>query len=134
MRVSGLDAGEVTKIEPPSETSQKFRLKLRLNKKLRPMIRQDSLALIQTEGLVGNQFLEIDKGSDEAPECESGCTIPSKEPFDFADLMVEARGLLKNTGNTLESAGHVAGHLDDALKTFLARDSEGKDGPGYLTE
>jgi hypothetical protein len=45
-----------------------------------------------------------------AEECKDGGTIPSKEPFDFADLMQDARILFKTTDTTLESAGQVADH------------------------
>ena len=95
VRVAGLDAGEVEEIQIPSQTSSSFRVKLRLTDKVHPLVRQDSVAMIQTEGLVGDKFLEISKGSGQAEECMDGGTIPSKEPFDFADLMQDARNLFR---------------------------------------
>src|SRR4029079_15284513 len=75
VRVSGLQAGEVEEIQVPSNASSFFRVKLRLTEKVHPLVRQDSLAVIQTEGLVGDKYLEIDKGSDQAAECKDGGTI-----------------------------------------------------------
>ncbi len=134
VRVAGLEAGEVEEIQVPSQTSSSFRVKLRLTDKVHPLVRQDSVALIQTEGLVGDKFLEISKGSSQAAECKDGGTIPSKEPFDFADLMQDARNLFQTTGTTLESAGHVADHMDQALSTFLTPQSDGKNGAVHLNE
>src|SRR5580700_7817410 len=77
VRVSGLQAGELLEIQVPRQPSGQYRVKLRLDEKVHPLIRQDSLATIQTDGLVGNKFLEIDKGSDDSPQCPAGGTIPS---------------------------------------------------------
>ena len=134
VRVSGLEAGEVEEIQVPSQASSLFRVKLRLTEKVHPLVRQDSLAVIQTEGLVGEKFVEIDKGSDQAEECREGGTIPSKEPFDFADLMQDARSLFKTTNTTLESAGQVADHMNQAMGTFLTPESDGKNAAVHLNE
>jgi len=134
VRVSGLDAGEVEKIQVPSNPSSLYRVKLRLTENVHPLVRQDSLAVIQTEGLVGNKFLEIDKGSDQAEECQDGGTIPSKEPLDFADLMQDARRLFKTTNTTLESAGQMTDHVNQAMETFLTPASDGKNGAVHLNE
>jgi outer membrane protein OmpA-like peptidoglycan-associated protein len=134
VRVSGLQAGELTEIQVPREPSGQYRIKFRLDQKVHPLIRQDSMATIQTDGLVGDKFVEIDKGSDASPECPSGCTIPSMDPFDFADLMQQARGLLDTTNSTLESAGEVADNVNQGLKQFLTRDHNGKNGPEELNQ
>lgn len=126
VRVSGMDAGEVSEMHVPKRPSARFRLKLRLDQKLRPLVRQDSVALIQTEGLVGNKFLEIEKGSDRAPECPAGCTLPSREPFDFSDLMQQGNDLLKatragiddvrqNADRAIQAFASVGGHADEAI-------------------
>ncbi len=134
VHVAGLQAGELLEIQVPKQPSGQYRVKMRLDEKLHPLIRQDSVATIQTEGLVGDKFLEIDKGSDSAPPCPGGGTIHIMEPFDFADLMQEGRGLIDNTNTTIESAGEVADHVNQALTQFLARDRNGKNGPAELNE
>nr|AEQ20290.1 ABC-type transport system protein [uncultured bacterium CSLG7] len=134
VRVSGLEAGEVEEIQVPSQASSLFRVKLRLTEKIHPLVRQDSLAVIQTEGLVGDKFVEIEKGSNQAEECQEGGTISSKEPFDFADLMQDARNLFNTTSTTMESAGQVADNVNKTLNTFLTPQSDGKNGAVHLTE
>jgi hypothetical protein len=48
------------------------------------------------------------------------------ELFAFADLTELGRGLLHQTNSTLQSAGEVASHVNQALTQFLAKDHEGK--------
>ena len=62
-----MGAGEVEAIEVPSSPASKFRVRLRVREDLHPLVRTDSVASIQTEGLVGGTFLFVNAGSDAAP-------------------------------------------------------------------
>ena len=88
VRVAGIDAGEVEEIRVPSGPSGRFRVRMRVRSDLRPLIRTDSIASIQNDGLVGNKFIQIQTGTDAAPEVSEQGTIQSREPFDIADFMV----------------------------------------------
>jgi phospholipid/cholesterol/gamma-HCH transport system substrate-binding protein len=134
VRVSGFEAGELLEIQVPSKPSSQYRLKIRLDQKIHPLIRQDSIATIETDGLVGDKYVEIDKGSDESPECAAGATIQGMDPFDLADLMQEARGMLDNTNATIEAAGQVADNVNQALTEFLAKGRNGKNGPEEINQ
>jgi len=134
VRVSGLQAGELVEIQVPHRPSAQYRVKLRLDEKVHPLVRQDSIATIQTDGLVGDKFLEVDKGSDDSPPCPAGGVIAAMEPFDFSDLMQEGRGLLDTTNGTLKSANEVADNVNRMLGQFLARDRTGKNGPAELKD
>jgi phospholipid/cholesterol/gamma-HCH transport system substrate-binding protein len=87
VRVGGMDAGEVLDILVPPQPQSKFRIKMRVLEKLHPVVRTDSVATIQTEGVLGNKFLKIDPGSPQQPAAPPGSTIPAREPFEFADLI-----------------------------------------------
>ena len=87
VRVAGMDAGAVTVIEVPPTPDGKFRVRFRIVEKLHPIVRQDSVATIQTDGLLGNKFLEVDAGSEGSARAMNGSAIQSKEPFDWGDLM-----------------------------------------------
>jgi phospholipid/cholesterol/gamma-HCH transport system substrate-binding protein len=87
VRVSGIDAGEVEEIRVPSGPSGRFRVRMRVRSDLRPLIRTDSIASIQNDGLVGNKFVQIQTGTDAALQVADGGTVQSREPFDIADLM-----------------------------------------------
>lgn len=86
VRVGGMEAGEVDQINVPGSPSAKFRVRLRVREDLRPLMRLDSVASIQNDGLVGNKFVQVESGTDRSPQVPEGGTIQSREPFDLADM------------------------------------------------
>jgi phospholipid/cholesterol/gamma-HCH transport system substrate-binding protein len=103
VRVSGKDAGEVLDIEVPPDPSKKFRVKMRITEEMHPLVRSDSVASIQTDGLVGNKFLSVSSGTKEKPEALPQSTILSQEPFEFTDLMQQASETMKTVNETIDS-------------------------------
>ena len=139
VRVAGADAGEVEEIRVPRNPSEKFRLKLRVLEDLRGLIRTDSVASIQTDGLVGNKFIQIEAGSDAAPMAADGATIPGSDLYDVGDLLggasetldslnalvEEVRGALNKTlagiGDTMAEANRMMAGLDAEMKVILRK-------------
>lgn len=87
VRVGGMDAGEVDVIYVPVGPAGKFRLKMRVREDLHPLLRVDSVASIQNDGLVGNKFVQIDAGTEQAATLPDKGTMRSREPFDLADML-----------------------------------------------
>jgi phospholipid/cholesterol/gamma-HCH transport system substrate-binding protein len=132
VKVGGMDAGEVIDIEVPPQPQSKFRVKMRVVEKLHPVVRTDSVATIQTEGVLGNKFMKIDQGTPQASAAPPGSTIPSREPFDFADLMQQIRdtvdevkgkmdGIFASISSTSETANKliqsVRGDVENIIST-----------------
>ena len=126
VRVSGMEAGEVLETQVPNRADGRFRLKLRIQQNLHAFVRADSVATIKTMGLAGNSFLDIQKGTPRAPESASGSAIPSREPFEIADLMQQGSDLLKTAqasindlrvraDATLQSVNSAARHTDQTI-------------------
>ena len=103
MRVAGLDAGEVTEIQVPPTPSGKFRVRMEVRDDLHQLIRTDSVATTQTEGLVGAIFVNIAAGTDQAPLVPEEGTIPGREPFPMADLLQQASDTVTLVNDTVES-------------------------------
>jgi phospholipid/cholesterol/gamma-HCH transport system substrate-binding protein len=101
VRVSGLDAGEVEAIRVPANPSSRFRIQMRVREDLHHLVRADSVATIQTDGLVGNNFIQIEIGTDKSPVAPAGSLIQSREPFDFAALMEQASATVKTLDATI---------------------------------
>jgi phospholipid/cholesterol/gamma-HCH transport system substrate-binding protein len=101
VRVAGLGAGEVLSISFPQSPEARFRVEMRVVEDLHPLVRTDSIATIQTEGLVGNMMVDIGEGSAEAAEASDGGTIDSKEPFEIADLMVKASEIADDVSSSI---------------------------------
>lgn len=119
VKISGFDGGEVVDIAVPNSPSAKFRLQLRLEERLHPVVRSDSMVTIATEGVVGDKFLLIHTGSPQAAEAQPGATLPTREPLDMADLMEKSAGLLNDAGGTMKTAGQKLNETLDAATTTI---------------
>ena len=124
VRVSGIDAGEVEEIQVPSGPSGRFRVRMRVRSDLNPLIREDSIAAIQNDGLVGNKFVQIQTGSEGSPLVKDQGTIQGREPFDVADLMQSMNDTIVTVNNILAD---VKGNVDQALTALstTAADAQG---------
>lgn len=131
VRVSGMDAGQIVNIDIPRKPSSRFRLKLEVDEKFRPIIREDSMVSIETEGMVGNKYVEIDKGSDNSPVSPVNGTLPTREPVELGDLMRQASGiastaqttiedLRKHSVQTIEHVNGLVGHADGTIQAARA--------------
>jgi len=114
VRVSGAKAGSITQIVPPDTPSGKFRVELEIVEALHRLVRTDSLATIETEGLVGGNYLGITTGSDTAPIVAANATIAGKEPLDIADLV-------QQMGDTVTKVNDVVDEMrDDVQRAVVA--------------
>jgi phospholipid/cholesterol/gamma-HCH transport system substrate-binding protein len=112
VRVSGMDAGEVEAILVPANPTSRFRVQMRVREDLHHLVRTDSIATIQTDGLVGNNFIQIDIGTDKSPVAPEGSLIQSREPFDFSALMAQASETVKTLDATVVQ---LRGDVEEAL-------------------
>lgn len=87
VRVAGADSGEVLSVIIPTAPGNPFRVRFRVNADLQPILREDSVATIQTDGLVGNKYLQVAPGTADSPEAGPGTTIRSREPIEVGELM-----------------------------------------------
>src|ERR1700733_5681707 len=112
VQVSGMDAGQVTKIEVPSSPSGHFRVQMKVNEQLHGLIRTDSVVTVDTEGVVGETFLTIHSGSPKAPIAQADSVLQSTPPVSMADLLAHGLGLVNDADTTLKQVG---GKLNVAL-------------------
>lgn len=115
VRVAGMNAGELVGVEVPKSPSDSFRLKMHVDGKFRPIVRTDSVASIETQGMVGGQFINISAGTEKAPECKPGCTIPSKEAASMGQLMQQGQKLAQSIQSTIDDVHQKA---DSALNNI----------------
>ena len=118
VRVAGMNAGEVTEIQVPGSPDGKFRVKMEVRDDLHALVRTDSVASAQTEGLVGGIYVSLATGSAEAPEVAEGGTIPGREPFSMADLLAQASETITQVNMTVEKlSGDLETTIDEIKMT-----------------
>ncbi len=123
VRVAGMDAGEVKEIRVPPSPSAKFRVMLRIREDLHPLIRVDSVATIQTDGLVGNKYIQVDAGTDQAQVVPPKGMMRSREPFDLAEMMQRMSATVDLVTKTITE---VKAGVEEALSALseTARDAQ----------
>lgn len=122
--VAGFPAGKLSNIGVPKDPSGRFHLKLELNENMKPLVRQDSVVTIQSQGFIGAEFLEIKKGSPDSPQAAPGSTLPSKEPVELSALIAKASGMMDQVQGTIKDVhGKVDTALDSVTKTVNNTDS-----------
>src|SRR5205823_1512390 len=95
VRVQGIEAGEVEAIEPPGAPGEAVRVQLRLDGRLRPLIRADATAQIVSEGLLGGKIVEIQPGtSSAAPMAEHGI-LTYRPTSDLTDVLGQVQRTLQ---------------------------------------
>jgi phospholipid/cholesterol/gamma-HCH transport system substrate-binding protein len=116
VRVGGMNAGQISSIQVPNAPNGKFRIKLEVDKKFRPIVRRDSEATIETQGMVGKIYINIAKGSGKSPECD-GCTLPSQEPVSMSALFQKANQLAGSLQSTVTDIHHRADTLMQSVNS-----------------
>ena len=101
VKVSGMPAGEVREVIVPPHPDARFLVRFEVREDLHPLVRTDSTATIQTEGLVGGAFLSVAAGSGDARPVSDGGTIPGREPFDVGDLLAQMSETVKTVNETI---------------------------------
>ena len=127
VKVAGMPAGSIDAIVVPSSPAEKFRVRFTIREDLHGLVRTDSVASIQTEGLVGGTFLQVSAGTDAAPRLADGGIIRAREPFDIADLLQQMRETIAMVNATIaalrgdiESAVASVADTADEAKTLLS--------------
>ena len=112
VRVAGMDAGQVTKIDVPGSPDAQFRVQMRIDEQLHGLVRTDSIVTVDTEGVVGEMFLSIHPGSPHAPIAQSNSVLRSKPAISMSDLMTHGLVVMNDADAALKQ---VSGKLGIAL-------------------
>lgn len=109
VRVAGMAAGEVTRLDIPAQPSQPFVVRLRIRDDLAHLVRGDSVASVQTDGLVGNAFIQVSPGSDAAGVVPPGGRIRGADPIEFSDMLARASDTLGTFDRLIQTIGPQVG-------------------------
>lgn len=116
--LAGQRVGQVAEIAfipvPSKASGNNLRITLALNQDVAPQVRADSRAFLRTQGLLGDKFVDIAPGSENARVLASGDTMLAGESLDLDQFLERAAGLMDETGAVITdvrtlTAGLVAG-------------------------
>jgi len=112
VRVGGVHSGTVHSIELPHTAGGKVTVVMDLDNSTHEIIKQNSVASIETEGLLGNQYVAISFGSDGVAEVKNGDTIQSLPPLIMSDMLKTASGILDSSKQAVQNATEATAHLN----------------------
>ena len=111
VRIGGVHTGTVREIDLPSKPTDKITVLMDLQRSTHTIVKQDSVASIETEGLLGNEYVAISFGSEQALNLKDNDTIGSEAPLVIADLMKKADGILDTSQEALNNVTVVTANL-----------------------
>ncbi|MGA7288905.1 MAG: MlaD family protein [Terriglobales bacterium] len=112
VRVGGVHSGTVSSIVLPHKPGEKVTVVMNLAKSTHEIIKQDSVATIETEGLLGNQYLAISFGSAGKANVRDGDTIASEPPLEMSELLQKTSGILDSSQQAIQNATRATANLD----------------------
>ncbi|MDP1650453.1 MAG: MlaD family protein [Rubrivivax sp.] len=119
----GVDVGKVSRIEIDPRNSQQVRLRFLIERGT--PIKQDSLAVLKTQGLTGIAYIELSGGSADSPPLVAGAdgvapTIPFKMSLGarLENVLTNVLGNVDRVSNTLNAVFDADNRA--ALKSTLA--------------
>jgi outer membrane protein OmpA-like peptidoglycan-associated protein len=83
-----------------------------LGKSTHEIIKQDSVASIETEGLLGNQYMAISFGSAGRADVRDGDIIASHPPLEMSDLLKKTSGILDSSQQAIQNTTRATANLD----------------------
>lgn len=98
VRLAGVQIGRVGGVHLPGEPGGKVRVDLDITRQYADRIRQDSVARIETQGLLGDKVVEITVGTVAAPALKAGEVLAARDPTDFGRILSEGAGAAKDVG------------------------------------
>ena len=112
VEVGGVQSGTVTAILLPTKPGEKVSVVLELANSTREIIKQDSVASIETEGLLGNQYLAVSFGSAGHGDVTEGQTIQSLPPLEMSDLLKKTSDILDSSQQAVQNVTQATAHLN----------------------
>jgi len=109
VRLGGIAVGTVRKIQILNDTT--VRVAMNLNRDVQPFVRKNAVAVIGTDGLVGNTIINLVAGPGPAPAVKAGDVLRTKVPVGIDAILgtldISNKNLVGITHNLREITGKL---------------------------
>ena len=122
VRLAGVQVGRVRSVALPEGPGGKVRVTLNIARRFADRIRRDSVASIETQGLLGDKLVEISLGSPSAPALGPGESLATREPTELSRLTAEGFQILRSVARLSDNLSSTveAFNQSGTLETFSA--------------
>src|SRR5881628_3977844 len=108
VRLAGVQIGRVTGVNLPPQPGGKVRVDLTIGRRFSDRIRKNSVARIETQGLLGDRIVEITVGDASAPAVAAGEVLASRDPADFGRVIAAGAETAKNVAALADALRETA--------------------------
>jgi len=112
VRVGGIHKGTVQQISLPGGPDGHMKVLMLMEASTRKVVRQDSIASIQNEGLLGNKYVEVSFGTPDGEPIQPGDQIRTRPPLDISDLMDKANVILDSTKEATDNVAQISAKIN----------------------
>jgi len=112
VQVGGVHSGNVHSILLPHKPGDKIIVVMDLDRSTKEIIKGDSVASIETEGMLGNQYVAISFGSAGQAEVKDGETIGSVPPLELGELLAKTSAILDSSQQAILNTTLATAHLN----------------------
>ena len=110
IRSGGLLVGRVGDISF-TENYDAVKVSMTISEEFKARIRQDSLVRLQTQGVLGDKFLEITAGSSAAAIADAGSMIPAEPSKDLSAMLADGTSAVQLLKETLANLKVITGGI-----------------------
>jgi phospholipid/cholesterol/gamma-HCH transport system substrate-binding protein len=120
VRLAGVDVGTVRSVEISglAEPSQAIEIRMDFNRQYQSSLRADSEAYLAAEGLLGERYINISKGTPNAAVLQPGATVPFHPTAEFSELVGGSRDLIDNLNVLTTRLNSLVGAIESGQGTI----------------
>lgn len=117
--LAGVEVGSVSNLRFSTEGEKTLiDVELSIRRKYRDLIREDSVASIESKGLLGDKTILITLGSQSKPTLENGARIASVPPTDWSSLINEATVAVRDFAAVVSNVRSTTQQIQEGKGSF----------------
>jgi phospholipid/cholesterol/gamma-HCH transport system substrate-binding protein len=115
VRLNGVDIGSVISMRVVSDKDKQLtpvEVFMKVSTKYHANLREDSLTLLSTAGVLGETYIDIDSSQAVGPEVKDGDVLPIRDRPDLNDMIRSSQGTLQNMDALLRRLDRIVAFVE----------------------
>jgi len=120
VRLAGIAVGNVQSIliSPYPEAERAVEVKMQVTRNYKDQIRTDSVAMLETAGLLGESYVDISRGSPGQTQLPDGGVVKSKEEADIKRIVQNSNDVIANLRVLSSQLTDITNQIQSGRGTF----------------
>ncbi len=121
VRLQGVDIGNVSKIRVVSDSARKatpVEITMKVNTRYHSNLHEDSVTTLQTAGVLGEVYIDIDSAQARGPEAREGDVLPTRETPQIEDVVRASQSTLQNLDALEKRVDRILAFVESGQGSF----------------